>query len=107
MNQKAVFGSLGLLLSCFVVTVFPSQAASITWTNTTSGGWNTAGNWSPNQVPGSADTATITNAGVTVSLSGSTTVGSIVLGASSGGTATLSLANQTLALNGPLTVNSS
>ena len=107
MNQKAVLGSLELLLFCFVITVFPGHAASITWTNTSSGGWNSAANWSPNQVPGSADTAIITNAGVTVSLNGGTTVGAIVLGASRGGTATLSLANQTLALNGPLTVNSS
>src|ERR1017187_6443367 len=86
---------------------FQTEAASIIWTNTTSGGWNTAANWNPNSVPGLNDTAIITNAGVTVSLNGSTTVGAIILGTNGAGTVTLSLAGQTLVLNGPLTVNPS
>src|ERR1022692_1620390 len=84
-----------------------TEAATITWTNTASGGWNTAANWNPNSVPGVNDTAIITNAGVTVSLNGSTTVGAIILGTNGAGTVTLSLAGQTLGLNGPLTVNPS
>jgi hypothetical protein len=84
-----------------------AHAATINWTNTASGGWNTAANWSPNQVPGTNDTAIITNVGVTVSLNGTTTVGAIILGSNGAGTVTLSLAGQTLTLNGPLTVNPS
>lgn len=33
------------------------------WTITAGGGWSTAANWSPNQVPGAADQAFVTNAG--------------------------------------------
>ena len=84
-----------------------TEAASITWTNTVSGGWNTAANWNPNTVPGATDTAIITNAGVTVTLDISPTVGGIILGTNGAGTVRLSLNNQTLALNGPLTVNPS
>ena len=84
-----------------------AHADTINWTNTTSGGWNTAANWNPNTVPGATDTAIVTNAGVTVSLNGATTVGAIILGTNGTGTVTLALAGQTLALNGPLTVNPS
>src|ERR1035441_4841998 len=80
-------------------------AATVNWTNTTGGGWNTAANWNPNGVPGTNDTVVITNAGVTVSLNSATTVGGIILGTNGSGPVTLSLNNQTLALNGPLTVN--
>jgi hypothetical protein len=90
-----------------VAALAPGRAATITWTNTASGGWNTAANWDPNTVPGASDAAIITNAGVTVSLNGATTVGAIVLGTNGVGTVTLSLAGQSLALNGPLTVNPS
>ena len=74
------------------------------WTNTASGGWNTAANWDPNTIPGAGDTAVITNTGVTVSLNGATTIDGLTLGGFFAGTTTLSLNNQTLALNGPLTV---
>ncbi len=86
---------------------FRTQAASITWTNTASGGWDTAANWDSNSVPGASDTAIITNTGVTVSLNSSTSVGGIILGDSGTGTAALSLAGKTLGLNGPLTIYSS
>src|ERR1039458_6782581 len=92
----------------FILTAgFRAEAASITWTNTVSGGWNTAANWNPNTVPGASDTAIITNAGVTVTLDISPTVGGIILGTNGAGTVTLSLAGQTLMLDGPLTVNPS
>src|ERR1017187_7674244 len=86
---------------------FSVRAATINWTNSASGGWNTAANWNPNTVPGAADTAIITNAGVTVSLNGAMTNGAIILGTNGPGTVTLSLNGQTLSLNGPLTVNPS
>ncbi|HEX7576452.1 MAG TPA: hypothetical protein VF430_00280, partial [Verrucomicrobiae bacterium] len=94
-------------VALFFAAGLRTEADTITWTNTASGGWNTAANWNPNQVPGTNDTAIITNAGVTVSLNGATTVGAIILGTNGPGTVTLSLAFQTLALNGPLTVNPS
>ena len=94
-------------VGCGILAGCVAQAAPINWTNTASGGWNTAANWNPNTVPGAGDTAIITNAGVTVSLNGTTTVGAIILGTNGAGPVTLSLAGQTLALNGPLTVNPS
>jgi hypothetical protein len=84
-----------------------SNAANITWTNTSSGSWSTAANWNPNSAPGATDTAIITNAGVNVTLDVSPTVGGIILGTNGAGTVTLSIAGQTLTLNGPLTVNPS
>ena len=89
------------------VAGFSARAANINWTNSASGGWNTAANWNPNGVPGMNDTAIITNAGVTVSLNGTTTVGAIILGTNGAGTVTLSLAGQQLLVNGPLIVNPS
>ena len=84
-----------------------AHATICNWTNTASGGWDTAINWNPNIVPGSTDTAIITNAGVTVSLASSTTVGGIILGTNGPGNVKLSMSSQTLVVNGPLTVNPS
>src|ERR1017187_8171848 len=84
-----------------------ARATTYNWITAIGGGWNTSTNWNPIGVPGANDTAIITNAGVTVSLNGSTTVGAIILGTNGAGTVTLSLAGQTLSLNGPLTVNPS
>ena len=101
--QVAVFTSSILLF----LNSICAHATFYNWTNTTSGVWGAATNWSPNSVPGSTDTASITNAGVTVSLNSATTVGAIILGNNGGGTVTLTLAGQTLGLNGSLTVNPS
>src|ERR1035438_8465816 len=92
-------------MAFLVAASFSVHAATINWTNAASGGWNTAANWKPNSVPSTNDTAIITNAGVTVSLNGATTIGAIILGTNGAGTVTLSLAGWTLALDGPLTVN--
>ncbi|HXG47155.1 MAG TPA: hypothetical protein VNO52_05995, partial [Methylomirabilota bacterium] len=55
-----------------------APAATISWTNTASGNWNAATNWSPNQVPGVADDAIIAVAGdVTVTVSSSVTIRSV------------------------------
>src|ERR1035438_3223196 len=96
-----------ILAALLFLTGICARAAIYNWTNTASGGWNTATNWNPNAVPGTNDTAIIANAGVTVLLNGTTGVGGISLGSGSGGTVTLSLNNQTLTLYGPLTVNPS
>ncbi len=69
----------------FFAASFRAEAASITWTNTAGGGWNTAANRSPNQVPGINDIAIITNTGAyTVNLDMSPTVSGFMLGASNG-----------------------
>jgi len=71
------------------------RAADLRWTNTAGGSWNTAANWSPNQVPTAADRAWITNAGTyTVTVSGNAAVGELTLGGDSG-TQTLSLSSGT------------
>jgi subtilase family serine protease len=78
----------------------------LTWTNSNGGNWNVAANWSPNQVPGAADDAYITNNGsYTVTLNASATVGSLTLGGTSG-TQTLVANANTLTLNGASAVGS-
>ena len=76
-------------------------AAQIVWTNAVSGNWSVAANWSPNQVPGSNDTAWITNGGTyAVTLDANVTLGGLALGGDSG-TQTFSHATYPLSLNGP------
>ena len=59
----------------------PVRAAQLLWTNLNGGLWNAATNWSPNQVPGAADSVVITNAGTyTVTNNASVTISAIVLG---------------------------
>ena len=54
-----VFAALSGLVFCLNAV----HAATVTWTNTAGGNWAAAANWSPNQIPGSADQAVITTAG--------------------------------------------
>jgi hypothetical protein len=53
-----------------------SRAAVITWTNSTSGNWNVAANWSPNQEPGASDTAQLGNS-ATITVTAPATVGGL------------------------------
>ena len=56
--------------------------AEFVWINTAGGNWTTAANWSPNTVPGVADTAIITNAGTyTVTMSSPASVSNLIVGA--------------------------
>jgi hypothetical protein len=80
---------------------------TVTWTNTSSGTWGTALNWSPNGVPNSNNVVIINQPGVTVTLNGVTTAGAIAIGTNSGSAVTLAMNGQTLTLYGPLTVNPS
>ena len=57
MKQKASLFFRIVLLS--LILTFPAHSATITWTNTVAGVWSVAANWSPNQVPGPADTVVI------------------------------------------------
>src|SRR5215471_16555322 len=103
--------SIQLLVLIGLATVSLNSAIGVTliWTNAGTGSWSVAANWSPNQVPGSTDTAVITNNGATVTLDISPTVAGITLGINgncgAGGPALL-MNNQTLTLSGPLVVNS-
>ena len=70
--------ALWLCLLCFISS--RSFAATVVWTNSASGNWNVAANWSPNQVPGAADQAFITNSGTySVTISESRSVASLRL----------------------------
>jgi phage baseplate assembly protein gpV len=78
---------------CALLTMALSlRAADITWSNPSGGDWNTAANWDPSQVPGSADKA-ILGLAVTVTVNADATVGY------------LDLANGTLAGSGALTLS--
>src|SRR5438552_17541197 len=73
------------LLALFAFGIGSAEAATLLWTNALSGNWNNAANWSPNAIPGSSDTALITNNGnYTVTLDVSPTVNSLTLGGASG-----------------------
>jgi photosystem II stability/assembly factor-like uncharacterized protein len=86
----------GLLFICAPIT----RAADIVWTNLAGGNWSASTNWSPNQIPSSADHAVITNAGTyTVIVDAAVTVDAITVGGASG-RQTLSNFVATLTLNG-------
>jgi hypothetical protein len=92
-----------------VTTAFAAAGANATdivWIGGT-GSWNAAANWIPNQVPGAADSAFITNSGIYTVLvpdAFNPTVGSLTVGGASG-TQTLSLGRSILTLNGASVVN--
>jgi hypothetical protein len=95
-------------VASFFVASFSVRAATINWTNSAGGGWSTAANWNPNGVPGTNDTAIITNAGnYSVTLDVNPTVVGLELGASSGSTTqSFFMGGRTLTVNGPIQVNS-
>ena len=65
--------------------VRPLNSCTDSWKTATSGSWTTAGNWSTGVVPTSTDHVCITVAGTyTVTITGSASAGTLVLGASSG-----------------------
>jgi len=81
----------------WLLALTQTRSANVVWTNLAGGNWNTAVNWSPNQVPGAIDTAWITNAGsYTVTNSATLAVTALRLGATNG-TQTLRLAAGTFA----------
>jgi hypothetical protein len=74
---------------------FPAWGATITWTNTSGGNWSVTNNWSPNQVPGAADTALMTTSGTyAITNNANSQVASLMLGAAAG--------TQTLTVNGSM-----
>jgi hypothetical protein len=98
-----IFASLfGLILTA----TLPIQAASYTWANIAGGNWNVAANWSPNGVPGGADSAAMTTTGsYTVTVNDTESIGALTLGASTadGTVQTLKLSSGTFTVNNPST----
>ncbi len=81
---------IALFAASLLVGSLASRAASITWTNTGGGNWNVPANWSPNQVPGAADTALVTTPGTyAVTLNVSVTLSNLSLGGAASGVQTL------------------
>ena len=102
-----------LLLTTFSVAV-TAQASVVNWTNTNSGNWDVATNWSSGTAPGPSDDVSITAPGsYTVTQNVSVTVKSLTLGGASG-TQTLTnagfglslLTNSMINSNGLLAVTS-
>src|SRR6266850_341000 len=86
-----------LWLASFLVCA-TAPAADLIWTNIAGGNWTAAANWSPNQVPTSADTAWITNNGTyTVTVNAAAAATNLLLGVTSG-TQTLSQTAGTFSL---------
>lgn len=83
-RSRRTIGALAVLLAGLLLGG-AGQAAQIVWTNTSGGYWNDAANWSPNQVPSSADDAVIAaNGTYAVTLNTSPTINSLALGGASG-----------------------
>lgn len=75
-----------LTLLMLLFAALPSQAVNRTWTNSLSGDWFAATNWSPNGVPGASDIAYITNNGTytVYAATGSVAAVAVNVGGSSG-----------------------
>ena len=90
----------GITLALALATGGSTRAATFVWTNTAGGNWNVPANWQPNQVPGAADTASITTPGsYGLSVTDNESVSNLVLGAASG-TLTLNILGGTFTVNG-------
>jgi hypothetical protein len=80
----------GMALATLLFGTLSAKAAIYTWTNPAGGNWSAAANWSPNQVPGSSDTANITMAGTyAVALDVNTNVNNLTIGGAGSGVQTL------------------
>ncbi len=91
---------LQALACCLFIVALTSRADLITWTNTSGGSWNSAANWSPNQVPADTDVAAITSPGTYVlTLNANPTIAGLIVGGDSG-TQTIATAGKILTLNG-------
>ena len=96
-GSYALTGGFWSFLAVPQIHVAPN---GLVWTNTAGGNWNVAANWSPNRVPGAADTALITTPGsYGVSVTDNESVSNLVLGAASG-TLTVKIQSGTFTVNG-------
>src|SRR5947207_585577 len=83
---EGVFSSRPLKVFYFILALIhlplTVPAPTLVWTNNSSGNWANAANWSPNQVPGPTDDATL-NVGVTVTNSAPVAISNFTLAAGS------------------------
>ena len=86
------FGSVTSDVANLIVTL--PTPTNYVWINNAGGDWDVPGNWSPNGIPGAADTATIA-LGVTVSLNDETSVSNLNL-------TTATLAGEPLRIRGTM-----
>lgn len=102
---------LKLLLAYFFLISFNcySQLTTRTWTGATNSDFNTSTNWSPNAVPSSGDSCVISvSADVTITLSGSITVGALYLAVTgSNNSLRLDAVSYLLTINGNLHMKAS
>ena len=94
------------MVTAVMLVAAGANATDLVWSGGT-GNWNAAGNWTPQQIPGAADNAFITNNGtytVTIPQNTPITVASLTVGGASG-TQTLAIDKTTLTLNGPGLIN--
>lgn len=81
---------LALFLLASLLAMRVTHAATITWTNTAGGNWSVTNNWSPNQVPGSNDTADVTVSGTyAITLDANANIENFALGGAVSGVQTL------------------
>jgi len=90
------FASKRLQICCLLTTLLVIQtglarATVFVWTNTAGGNFSNSTNWSPAGVPGSGDTAYITNAGTYTVVFDVTNTGGVLLGAGGGANGVQSL----------------
>jgi hypothetical protein len=103
-SRGSILNLKRILVPILLAVTLSADAATLTWTNSAGGLWSTAANWNPNQAPGAADIAVITNDGTyTVTISADAAVASLTLGGGAG-TQTVAHASATLTLNGALTI---
>jgi hypothetical protein len=87
LNQSNLIILSNLVL---LATLLTAHSTTIVWTNTAGGNWSIAANWSPNQVPGSNDTANITTAGTyAIALNVNANVNDLTIGGAASGVQTL------------------
>jgi acyl CoA:acetate/3-ketoacid CoA transferase alpha subunit len=105
--MKPRLGNWQAIFSATALAVATANATDLVWIGGT-GNWNSAGNWSPVQVPLAADNAWITNGGtytVTVPAGTTATAASVTVGGP-GGTQTLAIDRATLTLSEASVINS-
>ena len=98
-----------LIPFALVCPTLPAGAATLSWQNPGTGDWFVPGNWSPNQVPTSADSAYILNGGTATATGVPVSAGSLNVGTASGptaatGTVQIAGGNLTLTTSNSLTV---
>ena len=85
-GRSSIVRLLGIAAAMLLLLSSPSARADDTWTNTTTGDWSSAGNWSGNVVPTSTDNADIYNGGTATVTQSGELCNSLSLGGTGGGT---------------------